>query len=288
MPGEAVAGQQVGEAQAAVQPPGRGVRVLRRQQGRALPAALGQPEHQAPADAAAVEVRVDVHFRDLERVGEPRVGERPPRPGGERGGDDVVPPLAVRAAEAVAERDDLPAPARGAGAAGGVSRDGERAEAVIGHVPLHNRAPSRQLGRVAPHRRQVYRGERVKLRHEGGPAEFLQQREARHGRQRMPGRAPRPRPAGSSRPGGHPFCRTHAVTSNASAIDWTVERISVRMKAGTPGEVALAGRRAPPRAGCGGAPRPATKAVPGHPAGADDRRSRREYSCYEHGRPGRP
>src|SRR5215831_399793 len=61
------------------------------------------------------------------------------------------------------------------------------------------------------------------------------------------------------------FCRTHPVTSNAGAIDWTVERISVRMKAGTPDEVRLAGRRAPPRAGCGEAPRPATTAAPGHP-----------------------
>src|SRR5215471_12865618 len=62
-----------------------------------------------------------------------------------------------------------------------------------------------------------------------------------------------------------PFCRTHPVTSNSGAIDWTVERISVRMKAGTPDEVRLAGRRAPPRAGCGEAPRPATTAAPGHP-----------------------
>ena len=99
---------------------------MRREHGCPLPAAPGKPEHQVPADATAVKVRVDVHLRDLERVGEPRGGERPPRPGSERGGDDIVPPLAIRAGEAVAESDDLCWPAGLARTGGdGLARTGD-------------------------------------------------------------------------------------------------------------------------------------------------------------------
>ena len=79
---EAVAGQQVGEAQAPVEAPGPVSAVLGGQQRGALqPARCGQREQHGPADAAALVVRVHVHLGDLERVGQPGLA---PAPGGGR------------------------------------------------------------------------------------------------------------------------------------------------------------------------------------------------------------
>jgi hypothetical protein len=67
---------------------------------------------------------------------------------------------------------------------------GESTEAVVAGVPFHDRAPAGKLDRVRHHRRLIYGGERVKLGHERGLAEFPQRGGPSHGGQRIPVRCP--------------------------------------------------------------------------------------------------
>ena len=105
--GEAEPGEQVGEAHAEIQAAGRHVVVLGGQHRGALRAPGAQRQQQAAADAAVLVLRPDVQLSDLQRVGQPARGD-----GGAGGGrdarpDHVVPPLAGRAAEPVAEGHGL-------------------------------------------------------------------------------------------------------------------------------------------------------------------------------------
>ena len=145
-------GQQVGEARPAVEPPRGGVGVPGGQQGGAFGPPGGQPQQHAGADAAALVVGRHVQFGDLERVVQPGRGGRGAAAGGQRPAHRVVPPLAGRPVEAVAEADRL---------AGSVVGDRQRAEPRVDGVPGHDRPAARQQLRGWPHRRRVHRDQLV-------------------------------------------------------------------------------------------------------------------------------
>src|SRR6266699_2827721 len=160
---EAERGQQVGEASPAVEPPRGGVGVPGGQHGGAFRLPGGQPQQHAGADASALVVRRHVQLGDLERVAEPGRGGRGAAAGDQRPADRVVPPLAGRAVEAVAEADRL---------AGSVLGDRQRAEPRVGGVPGHGRPAARQQLGGRPHRRRVHRDQLVEPGGELGRAQL--------------------------------------------------------------------------------------------------------------------
>jgi len=93
-----------------------------------------------------------VQFGDLERVVQPGRGDRGTAAGGQRPGHRVVPPLAGRPAEAVAEADRL---------AGSVVGDRQRAEPRVDGVPGHDRPAARQQLGGRPHGRRVHRDQLI-------------------------------------------------------------------------------------------------------------------------------
>ena len=149
---EAERGQQVGEAGAAVEPPRRGVGVPGGQQRGAFRPPGGQPQQHPGADAVALVVRRHVQLRDLERVVEPGRGGSVAAAGGQRPAHRVVPPLAGRAVEAVAEAGRR---------AGPVVGDRQRAEPRVAGVPGHDRPAARQQLGGRPHRGRVHRDQLV-------------------------------------------------------------------------------------------------------------------------------
>ena len=160
---EAERGQQVGEAGAAVEPPRRGVGVPGRQQRGPFRPPGGQPQQDPGADAVALVVRRHVQLRDLERVVEPGRGGSVAAAGGQRPAHRVVPPLAGRAVEAVAEAGRL---------AGPVVGDRQRAEPRVSGVPGHDRPAARQQLGGRPHRRRVHRDQLVEPGGELGRAQL--------------------------------------------------------------------------------------------------------------------
>jgi hypothetical protein len=140
-------GQQVGEARPAVEPSRGGVGVPGGQQGGAFGPPGGQPQQHPGADAPALVIGRHVQFGDLERVVQPGRGGRVTAFGGQRPAHGVVPPLARRPVEAVAEADRL---------ARSVVGDRQRAEPRVGGVPGHDRPAARQQLRGRPHRRRVH------------------------------------------------------------------------------------------------------------------------------------
>jgi hypothetical protein len=100
----------------------------------------------------ALVARHHVQLRDLERVVEPGRGRLVAAAGGQRPAHRVVPPLAGRAVEAVAEADRL---------AGPVVRDRQRAEPRVSGVPGHDRPAARQQLGCRAHRRGVHRDQLV-------------------------------------------------------------------------------------------------------------------------------
>ena len=146
--GEAEAGQQVGEPEPPVEPPGAGLRVGGGEHRGPFVAVVGDRQQQRAADARALVRREHVQLGDLEGVVEPRprlgallLRRGVPRPGSrrERGGHHVVPPLPALPVEPVAEAGHHPVVDRG-----------QAAEARAGRVPVHDGlSPADQpLGRV--------------------------------------------------------------------------------------------------------------------------------------------
>ena len=166
-------GQQVAEAHPAVQPPGRGVGVPGRQQGGSFRPIQGQSEQQAGADAVTLVLRCHVQLGDLERVVQPGRGGGRAVSGGQCTGYRVVPPLAGRAVEAVAE------PGRRTGSVLGGQ---QRAESRLGGVPGHDRPPARQHFGWRPHRRRVHRDHLIEPRGELAGAQLADRKRAPHPR----------------------------------------------------------------------------------------------------------
>jgi hypothetical protein len=85
---------------------------------------------------------MDVHFGDLERVGQPIVRHVRAALGGDRVPHQVVPPLAARPVEAVRERGDGVLAVTGAGVRGKGDHHPQSRETG---VALHDRAAPREL-----------------------------------------------------------------------------------------------------------------------------------------------
>ena len=181
---EAVAGQQVGEAEAAVEAPGGGWPCGWTAR-RCAPGGPRPARAPRPADAAALIVRVHVHLGDLEGVRQPGGGSRcrAGQPGCRRPRRATTGRPAV---EPVAEADERPpvarrgpAPVRVAALLTGLDRH-HGAEGRVAGVALHDGHPAGQLGGWRGHRQRVDPGERVQFGGELLRTQFPQLRSGAH------------------------------------------------------------------------------------------------------------